>query len=515
MIKNTCFSSGSCRLLCSFDNNVLSNKYIESIHYVGLGFTYGKNFIGKLHTPMQHLYFLKYINGEIDIMQEQICNLFNSNKYLYNNNYGKFEESLKNVRSNIGNTKIFIFEICSTKFVNGKNNNFPCQIELVNEQIANIYNNNELFENSLTELIDYINNKYANALIILVGHIRNWIINNNHPYLAERELIYNLIVKSQNNYSNVKFVDPVTFITQNDLNDDTHYNNQGYYKLHTHITQLIHKHYKIIDLNFQFVGQSFNSIIQHSFLNKYAFISLPSYANFERSDKWMYELVKTHNDYDTLCKNKISFIFVEGKDKWYINSNQCNYEDYIKFLIKFIKNILLIDNIYTIGFSMGGYGAIKNYVNNTNDILSAFSISGALNIKQYFNNNMYNLKNITDNIEMYDILPNNNKISLLCGEQDIFFMDNVNFVEKYKSTNKLYYNYIKGEHNDTFLKTNFPMSVLAQLLLSKYLFIPIGTQCNTSYLLKKHGLRKKSYPFDYMFSNLKYAYDIIKKYFIK
>ena len=79
----------------------------------------------------------------------------------------------------------------------------------------------------LVRLINYVNKTFRSPTIILVGHIRNWIFNPNHPYLDDREQIYRLLVEMDHKYKNVSYVDPAVFLRKEDLQDDWHYDPEG------------------------------------------------------------------------------------------------------------------------------------------------------------------------------------------------------------------------------------------------------------------------------------------------
>lgn len=249
--KISCFVSGSCRVLCLFDENIIDKKF-DSIHsanlYTGKG---GVDFIGKLHTADQHLTFLKYINGDIYINEEDLQKLFSMKTervlgYISSCPEYIFEKSIGNLYYRLMEQNIFIFEICSIK----KNINYITKIsrqsELINEKDKEtnlLINNEETFKKDLFELIDYVNLKYNYPLIIFNGHIRNWLFNPQHKFIKERQLIYETLKEIENTYKNIKTVDPSDVITSEDLNDDWHYNEQGLNKMHVLLFNTIVDYY--------------------------------------------------------------------------------------------------------------------------------------------------------------------------------------------------------------------------------------------------------------------------------
>lgn len=251
MIYYSVFCSGSCRILCCFDTSIITNKMIESIHYVNLNLMGGNNFIGKLHTPKQHLQFLMYICGDIQICDNDLKNLFSMKTdrlltYIkYEPNY-VFENAINNIRNNIFDQKIFIFELCSIKYAINKVSGITIQGELSNENNTNsnnIYSSYDVFLEDTINLINYVNTKFNNPLIILIGHLRNWKIKDNFPFIKDRHFIFDTLNIFENKYNNVRIIDPVTYINENDLEDDYHYNTNGFNIIHNTIYNLITEYF--------------------------------------------------------------------------------------------------------------------------------------------------------------------------------------------------------------------------------------------------------------------------------
>lgn len=246
-----CFTSGSCRVLCLFDENIIDKKF-DSIHYANLyTSTRGRDFCGKLHTADQHLTFLKYINEEIYISEEDLKRLFSMKTekvqgYLSVCPEYIFEKSISNLYYLLNYQYIFLFEICSMKKNIDLNSNIPRQSELIKSEDKStniLINDEQVFKNDLLELINYVNKKYNNPLILLNGHIRNWIFDPEHKFIKERQIIYETILELEQQYLNVRCVDPSSVITSDDLNDAWHYNENGLNKMHNLIFETIKKYF--------------------------------------------------------------------------------------------------------------------------------------------------------------------------------------------------------------------------------------------------------------------------------
>lgn len=247
------FSSGSCRLLSSFDSNVIIKKKIDSLHYVNWDIiSNGNNFISKLHNPKQHLAFLKLIFNELNYEEKDLAILFSmhpySDKQHYNyNSLEEFYDKLDNIRNNIYNCNVFIFEFCSIKHYKNKYNNLPCHVELIDnykEYIISYKDKNE-FNQDVLDLINYVNLKFNKPLIILLGHIRNWYIDKEHAFIEEREYIYQHIKSISNINNNIKYIDPIEYINKNDLQDNSHYNESGFNKNYDKIYSIIKDFYSL------------------------------------------------------------------------------------------------------------------------------------------------------------------------------------------------------------------------------------------------------------------------------
>lgn len=241
------FTSGSCRLLCLFDDSLIQYKTIESIHSVNFGFKGGVNFCGKLHTAKQHLYFLKYLLWEQEINEEDKKKIFSmltdfSKTYLEIDPYYNFDCAIDNIRKEIFKTKIFVFEICSIKNYTNKNNGIPRQMELIDTKSEDDDYDNEYYYYDILNLVNFVNEKFGYPLIILIGHLRNWVFDNTAPYLDERDKILDSLKKIEELNKNVKIIDPSIIIKKEDLDDPWHYGLSGYNKMHNTLNEIIEEY---------------------------------------------------------------------------------------------------------------------------------------------------------------------------------------------------------------------------------------------------------------------------------
>ena len=243
-MKPIVFASGSCRLLSCFDYHVQSqtNHYCNSLHHFNIEWKGGNNFLGKLHTARQHLLLLKFLRNDLYLSLEDQNRLLGMSfqspwfeKYIENNDYD-YLSSLKNIRQEISNCKLFYFEICSMKNALDPKSYFPVAEELEGYRKDLIRTKSkEECRNDILELIQYVNQKFNKPKIILVCHIRNWVFDPSHIYLEDRQSIYEILVEMDSWFENVFYIDPAVFLTKGDLLDDWHYNEQAYCKIYKKI----------------------------------------------------------------------------------------------------------------------------------------------------------------------------------------------------------------------------------------------------------------------------------------
>jgi hypothetical protein len=226
------FCSGSCRLLTTFANK----NNIDAIHTLYGPYFDGTNFIGKYHDTKQHIQFIRFLKGEIDFddndIRKRILTCYNYEKW---NRHGILESmhtipnKIANLRNQIDNCDIYIFEICSLKIYNYKG--FYTQYEqMPNNDISDynvvIQDKLDLFNDLFT-----IKNLFPNKKIIFQCHFRpNVIYNDETKAISKRETIYEVLLKFCNDNENCFLYDPSRVLIDNNnfFDGDNHFYENGY-----------------------------------------------------------------------------------------------------------------------------------------------------------------------------------------------------------------------------------------------------------------------------------------------
>lgn len=251
-VKECIFTSGCCRLLCCFDQSIIEDKTVESIHYMNVGGIGGVNFIAHPYTPKHHLYFLKYIY--CDLSTEEIQNaetvflmksIYPSDVMIeYKKVYPEYDMDvcMDKIRERIGTCKTFIFELSSIKEHYAKGS------KILHHQWLNMYYKNELDEiiytkeqyiTEIIELIKYVKQQSQNTKIILMGHIRYHLVDKYQPIIPEREVIYEAMLEVSKIHPEITIIDPVSILTKDDIEDNKHFKPSGYLKLYDKIETLV------------------------------------------------------------------------------------------------------------------------------------------------------------------------------------------------------------------------------------------------------------------------------------
>jgi hypothetical protein len=219
------FCSGSCRLLTAIHNGHLK---LQPIHSMFDNFT-GINFLGKLHNIKQHIQFIKWINGNIEI-PKNILDKFLTSYGLYNNSRDGMDASevnpikKKNIETAFYDCDCYIFEICSLKIY--EKSGYQVQFELTNDYECSIQSETELYSD-LKILRDLIP---EGKKIIFQIHFRpNIIHNNNTISIEKREIIYNVINNFCSMNKNTYLYDPSVVLNKDNtlFDGDTHFNIRG------------------------------------------------------------------------------------------------------------------------------------------------------------------------------------------------------------------------------------------------------------------------------------------------
>lgn len=174
-------------------------------------------------------------------------------------------------------------------------------------------------------------------------------------------------------------------------------------------------------------------------------------------------------------KYEIIYVFPDGNwNSWYIDSKIKNNSKYSTFISK--ELVLYIDENYSTfkdrkhraitGFSMGGFGAFYNGINNNKTFGNIGGISSGVNVQKFQKKwgiwkviangsdeklwNEYNIYKI-----IHKLKENKEKTNIImeCGESDFFLEVNRELKEKMKELGIEYiYEERKGKHNKKFWK---------------------------------------------------------------
>jgi hypothetical protein len=211
------FCSGSCRLFVGIGYGTID---VAPIHSMIHNLT-GPNFLGKQHNTKQHIQFLKYINGDIEIPKEILVKCFTAHK----RNHKYLEKKRINIKQQFNECDWFIFEICSIKIYT--NSGFYVFNELTNDYVIesqtadDLYNDLMILRNSIPE----------DKNILFQCHFRpNIIYNDESKSIESREIIYKTIKQFCDNNKNTYIYDPSVIINENiNIYDgDVHFHPEGH-----------------------------------------------------------------------------------------------------------------------------------------------------------------------------------------------------------------------------------------------------------------------------------------------
>jgi len=241
-------SFGSCRILCLFDKKLNKNNLdIESVHYINYGGFGGKNIISMTHDAYQVKMIFDIITNKIminntdnnyDTYKNSLLILKDTNdlkkNYLRHEKKYDINQGILNINNELNNINHIIIEICTlkSKFVNG----IPLFIE--NKEFDNIKKiSDEEFYLSINNLIETILKYKSTFKIIFVSHI----ISYKGKKIQDRIHILNMLKNIVKKYENICYVIcPNDYINEyEDLEDNTHYKYDKYYKMLDTIYNLI------------------------------------------------------------------------------------------------------------------------------------------------------------------------------------------------------------------------------------------------------------------------------------
>jgi len=188
----------------------------------------GINFLGKLHDTKQHIQFLQFIKGEIDIPRSILplfLTSYNQDKWKSWNPFEN-EELLplkrENIKNQLDQCEWFIFEICSLKLYT--KDNYYVQCEQTNDYTIEIQTKEDLW-NDLCILRKMV----PNHLLIQVHFRPNIIYKDETKAIENREIIYNTVKLFCEQHEKTFMYDPSVLLQNHSfLNDDTHFNTDGH-----------------------------------------------------------------------------------------------------------------------------------------------------------------------------------------------------------------------------------------------------------------------------------------------
>jgi hypothetical protein len=220
----TVFGSGTCRLLHTLD---IGKHKLNSIHtYCGREFK-GVHFLGKQKNSRNHIQFLRYIKGQINL-PDDIKNDFFSvyhKEYDIDKRPSNPDENLKNIKEQFDNCDIYLFEIASIKVQS--RNGFYISDENTTDFTQTILTKEELYCD-LEEIIGIIG---PTKKIIFLNHLRLQQFEGG-PVIENREIVYETIYNITQKYDNVFQYDPTLMVkNKNDyklyFGDPWHYKPEG------------------------------------------------------------------------------------------------------------------------------------------------------------------------------------------------------------------------------------------------------------------------------------------------
>lgn len=224
------FCSGSCRLLAAIRNT----KEIEIMHSFEEPNFKGINFLGKFHDTKSHIQFIKFIKGDIKLDDESLKNFFTAYNVEKWENARFFEPintiplKLFNLKKEIDNCDVYIFEICSIKTYKYKE--AYCQYEQKQNNDVSQYDINIQNKKEILDDLYILKSFFPEKKIIFQCHFRpNIIYNDDTKVIKKRELIYNTLRNFCNKNNNCFLYDPSILLQQNNalFDGNTHFNSEG------------------------------------------------------------------------------------------------------------------------------------------------------------------------------------------------------------------------------------------------------------------------------------------------
>jgi len=201
----------------------------------------GINFLGKLHNTKQHIQFLQFIKGEIDISSilPHFLTSYNPSKWQSWNTFENVEllpEKKENIKNQLNQCEWFIFEICSLKLY--KKDNYYVHCEQTDDYTIEIQTKEDLW-NDLCILRKMV----PNHLLLQVHFRPNIIYKDETKAVENREIIYTTVKLFCEQHEKTFMYDP-SILLQNHtwMQDDTHFTSDGHAESFNYIHNFISKY---------------------------------------------------------------------------------------------------------------------------------------------------------------------------------------------------------------------------------------------------------------------------------
>ena len=245
------FGSGTCRLLHTL---YVGQNTINSIHsYCGSAF-HGNNFMGKQKNSRNHIQFLKYIKGEIDLPLD-IKNDFFSAYHIEYEEYKRPKDpnaNLQTLRSEFDTCDVYLFEIASIKIQTRG------QYCVSDENTSNCIQSVQTKEELICDLEEIIRLVGVNKKVIFLNHLRLDQFEGG-PAIENRETVYSAIYETCQKNPNIYQYDPTLMVkTKLDykryFSDPWHYTQEGLNNNFMNLYELISRAINNVPVTKEFIN---------------------------------------------------------------------------------------------------------------------------------------------------------------------------------------------------------------------------------------------------------------------
>ena len=267
---------GTCRTQMLWEHN---DTFIVPINVLNLGSCGGTNVLSLSHDTYQTGFFLNLIRNKQTIHSQNNEYHLLSKMIVYLQNIGDYRQNLlqsipdwdinvtiENIYNQLNDIDYIIVEVCTLKklVIDG----VPMFLDINDASIFNAVSDDE-FVADFDNLVNLVKDINPNIKILFVSHIVKY----KEMVIPEREKILNLLNKCSEKYNNCHVLSPSDYITDDDLEDNRHYNTEGYNKIRNAIAD------KIIDIESTNIVDKMNhsgilNFKLYKYLNKHETMSL-------------------------------------------------------------------------------------------------------------------------------------------------------------------------------------------------------------------------------------------------